>query len=78
MNYPFFKHKDIRILYWSITSFIILFISSLIFNLFKLRLLSQTALVLLTILLIGHEIIIVLLDKPTRRRKTTSKRIRRS
>jgi len=63
MNYPFYKHKDIRALYFSIIFFASLFLSSVIGNWFKIRLLSELALVLLTITLVGHEIIIVLLDK---------------
>ena len=67
MNYPFYKHKDIRALYFSIIFFVSLFLSSVFTSWFKVRLISELALVLLTITLIGHEIIIVLLDK--RRRK---------
>ena len=63
MNYPFYKHKDIKRLYLAISVFAGLFIGSLIFNLFKIRLISELALVLLIITLVGHEIIIVLLDK---------------
>ena len=62
MKYPFYKHLDIKILYIFIGLFVIGFLVSLFYLFVKGLILSIVGLFSLLILLIGHEIIIILLD----------------
>jgi len=62
MKYPFYKHHDIKILYIFIGFFIIGFLISLFYFFTKGLVLSIVGLFALLIVLIGHEIIIILLE----------------
>jgi hypothetical protein len=62
MKYPFYKHHDIKILYIFIALFAVGFTVSLFYKFMQGFILSVIGFFALLIVLIGHEIIIVLLD----------------
>ena len=62
MKYPFYKHLDIKILYIFIGLFVIGFLVSLFYSFMQGFIISVIGLFALLIILMGHEIIIVLLD----------------
>ncbi len=62
MKYPFYKHTDIKILYIFIGFFAVGAIVSLFYKFMQGFIISVIGFFALLIVLIGHEIIIVLLD----------------
>jgi hypothetical protein len=62
MRYPFYRHSDIIILYLFIGIFAIGILASLIYQVAEGFAISAVGFFALLIVLIGHEIIIVLLD----------------
>ncbi len=62
MKYPFYKHPDIKILYFFILLAVTGFLVSLFYMFIQGIILSAVLLFSLLIILIGHEIVIVLLD----------------
>jgi len=62
MKYPFYKHRDILTLYIFIGLFLIGAVISLFYKFMEGFILSVMGFFALLIVLIGHEIIIVLLD----------------
>lgn len=62
MKYPFYKHHDIKALYIFIGLFVIGFLVSLFYSFMQGLILSIVGLFALLIILIGHEIIIILLE----------------
>lgn len=62
MKYPFYKHKDILTLYIFIGIFVVGLITSLFLQFFIGFALSGVGLFALLIVLIGHEIMIILLE----------------
>ncbi len=62
MKFPFYKHSDVKILYIFIGLFTIGFLASLFYMFIQGIIFSITGLFSLLIVLIGHEIIIILLD----------------
>ena len=64
MKYPFYKHQDIKVLYWTIGIFGFFFLSAWCFEWSLLELVFLgIVLICLTIALIGHEIMIILFEK---------------
>lgn len=62
MRYPFYKHHDIITMYIFIGLFAISFLVSLFYQFLQGFIISAVGLFALLIILIGHEIIIILLD----------------
>ncbi len=62
MKYPFYKHFDIKILYIFIGIFVTGFLISLFYMFIQGIILSIVGLFSLLIILIGHEIVITLLE----------------
>jgi len=62
MRYPFYKHHDIKILYIFMGIFAIGFLISLFYHFPEGFIISAMGFFALLIVLIGHEIIIVLLE----------------
>ena len=62
MRYPFYRHADVAILYAFIGLFAFSFLVSLFYHFPEGFIVSAVGFFALLIILIGHEIIIVLLD----------------
>jgi len=62
MKYPFYKHHDIKILYVFIGLFALGFLVSLFYQFMQGFIISVIGFFALLIVLIGHEILIVLLE----------------
>jgi len=62
MKYPFYKHKDIQILYVCMVVFGVLLVMNIFLGFKSAYILSTIGFFFCLILLIGHEILIVLME----------------